>query len=430
MTKVSFAPTKHCLALLCFGAIFWLVSVQIELLYLALLTGATLMELVRFPSASQLSVKRSFPNHFALGQVHLVRIEIDNESDKGHQGELLERYSKEFSPSLIAQPLDLPSRGSLKLVHEIASYERGEFFLGEIFISLSGFLVQKRYAFPLNEKVKVYPEFSAKKEVMALKFGENSTELMENPAKAAEKGDFDSLRPYIPGEDLRNIEWKVTARRGEMISRNWTEDLHRHIFLLIDCGRRMAEPLGQYSRLDHALNAAIQLCHAAVEQKDSISLMSFSDRIDASLPETEKQDILPQVLETVYKLKPKTVESDYWQVFGQAMLRMGKRSLVILFSDLLDMSDSSGMLSNLANASREHLVLCVVLTNRQLAQKAHSSSSSEGEWYAKGAACHMVLQRQMVLEKMKNMGVKVLEADPDHFNVKVVESYLSLRKGV
>ena len=186
---------------------------------------------------------------------------------------------------------------------------------------------------------------------MALRFGESSPEYMANPAKAAENGEFDSLRPYIPGEDLRNIEWKVTARRGEMISRSWVEDLHRHIFLLIDCGRRMAEPLGQYSRLDHALKAAIQLCHAAVEQNDSISLMSFSDRIDATLPETEKQDILPRILETVYKLKPKTVESDYWQVFGQAMLRMEKRSLVILFSDLLDMSDSSGMLSNLANAS-------------------------------------------------------------------------------
>ena len=115
MAKVFFAPTKHCLALLCFGALFWLASAQIALFYLALLIGMALLELMRFPTASQLSVKRSFPKHFALGQLHHIIVEIGNESDKRLPGEVFERYSEEFSPSLITQPIDLPPHGSLKI---------------------------------------------------------------------------------------------------------------------------------------------------------------------------------------------------------------------------------------------------------------------------------------------------------------------------
>lgn len=429
MADVSFAPTKRFLLFLCAGAIFWPISSDIALLYLALLSGAALIDCMRFPRACRLAAKRIFPKHFVLGKEQKIAIIIENKSKKRLTGVICERFPALFSPSFIAQSIELPPGGGAEISCQVVPHERGEFFLEETALSLSGFFVQKTFLFSERDRVKVYPQYGLSKEMMALKFGEKNVESTMRLAEGAEQGEFDSLRPYIPGEELRNIDWKVTARRGELIAKKWTEDLHRHIIILIDGGRRMAESLGEYSRFDYALQAAIQLCHAAVEQGDSLSMISFSDGIDALMPETEKAEILPRMLETVYKLKPKVVESDYWQVFGQALLRLKKRSLLILFSDLLDMSDSAGMLSNLSKASQEHLVLCVILKNQQLEETANASPASEREWYIKGAACHMCLEKQKVLEQMKQMGVEAVEADACQFSLRVVESYLRLRKG-
>lgn len=418
MAKVSFGLTKRFLIFSSFGPLIWMISSQVGLLYLILLSGATLFQWVRFPRASQVIVKRIFPSHFVLSKEQTITIALQNKSSKQLSGMICDNWPKTFTPPTHRTPFELPPRGDIKIARKVVPQDRGEFIMESISLHATGYFVQKNYRFSSAEKLKVYPPYSLRKEIGALKFGEESKVLRMGFAGASDNGQFDSLRSYLPGEDLRHIDWKATARYGELISRNWTENRQRHIFLLIDGGRRMAESLGQYSRFDYALQTAIQLCHVAVEQGDSLSLITFSDCIDAVLPETEKQDLLPQVLETIYKLKPKTVESDYRQVFGQAMLQMKKRSLLILFSDLLDSNDSIEMLSNLSKAAKEHLILFIVPVNKQILQTAEAASSSGSKGY----------ERQKILQHIKSMGVHVLETDAHYFNLKVIESYLNLRR--
>lgn len=410
-------PTKLCFILYSIGAILWLVSIPLALLYLALLAGACLLESWRFPS--KLDVTLNPPPHFVQGREHTIEIAFRNESSQKAEIEVC--FPEAFQPTSFHETID----GILAL--KVTAHERGLFMLKDCCIKLLGILIQKQFHLSLQQELKVYPDYRLENEIAALNIGHPSSEEKHISAHGSHDGEFDSLRPYVPGEEIRNIDWKVTARRGEWISRSLKEELQTHLLLLIDCGRRMSEPLGHYKRLDCALQAAIQLCHAAIAQKDSVSMISFSDRIDAWMPETHKQEILPLALETVYQLKPKTVESDYWQVFGQALLQTKRRSLMILFSDLLDIHDSAGMLSNLSKASQEHLVICPVLKNNQLIETAQSTPSTEADWYVKGAACHLALQRQIVLEKMKNMGIHVLEADAPLLSLKIVETYLNLR---
>ncbi|MCE5317911.1 MAG: DUF58 domain-containing protein [Parachlamydia sp.] len=419
-------PTKLCFVLFSFGAVFWLLSIPIALLYLALLAGACLLESWCFPSVSKLDVALNPPPHFVQGRVQTIEIAIRNDS-KRWKAEFEAYFPEPFQPALIFETFDLPAHGELTMSIKMAAHERGLFSLKDGCMKLSGILLQKQFPFPFRQELKVYPDYRLENDIAALNIGNPSSEEKRISAYGANEGEFDSLRPYVPGEEIRNIDWKVTARRGEWISRNWTEELQTHLLLLIDCGRRMADSLGKYQRLDCALQAAIQLCHAAIAQMDSVSLIAFSDRIDARMPETYKQEILPLALETVYQLKPRTVESDYWQVFGQALLQTKKRSLMILFSDLLDIHDSAGMLSNLSKASQDHLVICAVLKNNQLIETAQSTPVSEADWYLKGAACHLALQRQIVLEKMKNTGIHILEADAPSLSLKIVETYLNLR---
>jgi uncharacterized protein (DUF58 family) len=122
------------------------------------------------------------------------------------------------------------------------------------------------------------------------------------------------------------------------------------------------------------------------------------------------------------------VESDYWQVVGQVMDKLKRRSLLIMMTDVLDAAGSAGLLLNLTRAASRHLVLCVVLTEPKIAEIAASEPKSLEETYLKAAAAHLKLQRQLALEMMRSRGILTLEASPESLTVQLIRRYLEIRK--
>ena len=135
-----------------------------------------------------------------------------------------------------------------------------------------------------------------------------------------------------------------------------------------------------------------------------------------------------RVLESLCTAEVRQVESDYWQVVGQVMCRLKRRCLVVMMTDVLDSAGSLGLMTNLARAASRHLVLCVVLVEPRMAEIAASEPRTPREMYVKAAACQMLLQRQIALEKMRNRGILVLESPPEQLTIQLIRRYLEIRK--
>jgi uncharacterized protein (DUF58 family) len=202
----------------------------------------------------------------------------------------------------------------------------------------------------------------------------------------------------------------------------------QQLAVLLDAGRLMAETIGAYSKLEHALNAAVMLSYIVQKRGDALAVASFSNKIESFLPTVRGPSLMPRVLESLYAVQVRPVESDYWQAIAQVMTLLSRRSLVVLLTDILDASASTGLINNLSRAAEKHLVLCVVLSEPAVREIARTIPGSVAETYRKAAACDQLRRRRLALESMRARGILVLETDPAHLSVQLVQRYLEIRQ--
>ena len=437
MNIFSFLPTLRLIRLLVYGAPLWLLALLfpggwlVGLLYLALLIAAAWRDAANIPSVAALRARRQLPPRFALDFEHPVTLILENLSPAPLRLSVRDEVPEMFEGKTEAPEVIVPPHGESRFSYDVQPLSRGAHSFGDVVLRLHGErgLVRKQIALAVPDAVKVYPNFRGADQYHLLAQIDRREEVVRRPRPFKAAGtDFESLRPYISGEDPRNIDWKATARRGAPISRNKQVEKGQQLAVLLDAGRLMAETIGGHSKLDHALNAAVMLSYVVQKRGDALSVASFSNKIESFLPTARGPSLLPRVLESLYAVQVRPVESDYWQAIAQVLMMLRRRSLVVLLTDVLDASASAGLINNLSRAAEKHLVLCVVLSEPAVAEMARAVPSSLEDTYRKAAACDQLRRRRVALENMRSRGIFVLETDPAHLSVHLVQRYLEIRQ--
>ena len=153
------------------------------------------------------------------------------------------------------------------------------------------------------------------------------------------------------------MDWKASARRGNLVAREYDIERSQQIMLVLDMGRPMASHLDYMTKLDHAINASVLLTYVSGQSQDRVGLMAFADDVVTYMPPGKGGGQLPLVLEQFYPLQPRQVESDYRRAFAYLANRLRKRALIIVFTDLIDPDSSQRLLDNLTLLHPRHLVL-------------------------------------------------------------------------
>jgi uncharacterized protein (DUF58 family) len=429
-------PTIRLVRFIALGAPLWLLWIAFPMgwlggtLYLGWLAIVCINDYRFVPDASNFELRRQY-GRFSLGAVSSIRVSLVNNSRK-----LVHVVAKDELPAALEsvtpiEPVDVPPRFEYQTTYDVRPIRRGRHKLGGMVLRVGrpGGLMQRDLMLPVEEDIKIYPRFATSDEYRLLARINQQDESVRRPRRTHGRGtDFESLSNYNPGDDLRTVDWKVSAKRGSLISRNLQTERGQQISVLIDSGRLMAEKIGLLSRFEYALNAAVMLSYVGQKRGDTVAMATFSDRIESFVPPVRGAAIMRRVLESLSGVDVRQVESDYWQVVGQVMSRLKRRSLVVMMTDVLDSAGSLGLMTNLMRAASRHLVLCVVLIEPRIAEIAASEPKTPREAYLKAAACHMLLQRQIALEKMRSRGILVLESPPEHLTVQLIRRYLEIRR--
>jgi uncharacterized protein (DUF58 family) len=434
---ISPLPTLRLIRLLLLGAPLWLLALLFPggwlagLLYFILITVLGWRDAATIPAVSKLRAARQLPPRFALGVEQAVKLILTNLSAAPIQVSLRDELPDMFEGKIELPEVTVPAGGEARLSYDVRPLSRGAHSFGDVILRVRGerALVEKQFALAVTDTVKVYPNFRGADQYQLLAQIDQRDEVVRKPRPFKAAGtDFESLRSYIPGEDPRNIDWKATARRGAPISRNKQVEKGQQLAVLLDAGRLMAETIGKYSKLEHALNATVMLSYVVQKRGDALSVASFSNKIESFLPTVRGPSLLPRVLESLYAVQVRPVESDYWQAIAQVLMLLNRRSLVILLTDVLDASASAGLINNLSRAAEKHLVLCVVLNEPAVGEMARAVPATVEDTYRKAAACDQLRRRRLALENMRSRGILVLETDPAHLSVHLVKRYLEIRQ--
>jgi uncharacterized protein (DUF58 family) len=435
--SIALLPTIRLIRLLLLGAPLWLLALIFPggwlagLLYFVLLSALCWRDAGAIPPASKLRATRQLPPRFALDVDHSVKLILTNLAAVPIQVSVRDELPDLFEAKTELPEVTLPAGGEARLSYDLRPLSRGAHSFGNVILRVRGErgLVQKQLALAVPDAVKVYPNFRGADHYQLLAQVDQRDEVVRKPRPFKAAGtDFESLRPYISGEDPRNMDWKATARRGAPVSRNKQVERGQQLAVLLDAGRLMAETIGKYSKLEHALNATVMLSYVVQKRGDALSVASFSNKIESFLPTVRGPALLPRVLESLYAIQVHPVESDYWQAIAQVLMLLNRRSLVILLTDVLDASASAGLINNLSRAAEKHLVLCVVLSEPAIGEIARAVPASVEDTYRKAAACDQLRRRRLALENMRSRGILVLETDPAHLSVHLVKRYLEIRQ--
>jgi uncharacterized protein (DUF58 family) len=307
---------------------------------------------------------------------------------------------------------------------------RGEGRLERIWLRWTGPLglmaVHRRIE--IGRSIAVTPDIAAVRS-MALRFAQHDAFFGQKPMRQQGEGsEFKALREYVPGLDHRAIDWKQSAKHRRLMCKEFFTERNQQIIFALDCGHLMSEPLGAMPRLDHAINAALQMSYMSMRFGDRVGVFSFDSRVRGYARPIGNVANFALIQHEMARLQYRHEESNYTLGLMDLMGRLDRRSLVVVMTDFIDTVTAELMIDNLQRLAARHLLLFVVLRDRQLGELA-ARRPEDFETMARAVfAQDFLSEREVVLQRLRRMGVLCLQADPDRLSAELVNSYLDIKR--
>jgi uncharacterized protein (DUF58 family) len=283
---------------------------------------------------------------------------------------------------------------------------------------------QGRRAVPA--RVRVLPPFGSRRHLPA-----RLARLRELDGRRAvqvrgQGTEFDSLREYVPGDDVRSLDWRASARSTDLVVRTWRPERDRHVLVVLDTGRSAASRVGDAPRLDAALDTALLLAALASRGGDRVDLLALDREVRASVQGATARDLLPALVTAMAPLEARLVETDMRLVASTVLARAGRRSLVVLVTGLDESAIAEGLEPVLPALLRRHTLLVAAVADPELAVLAAGRGDAEAVYTAAAAETARAARRRVV-ERLTRRGVEVVDAGPDDLPPAVADRYLALK---
>jgi len=304
--------------------------------------------------------------------------------------------------------------------------------MGAFFVDSAGplGLGRRRFRFALPWEVVVYPSLASVRLRASVAEALRRRDTGTKPVRQLGEGRlFESLREWVPGDDLRHIDWKATARRRKVITRQYEAERRQQVLLVLDAGRLMtAEVTAGAARIDFAVQAALELAYAAAQYDDNVGIMTFADGVQHFVAPERGRTGVRRILDVLAVVQPKLVEPDYPGAFRYLAARNRKRALTVLFTDVIDRFASDALVANVATLRPRHLPLAVTLRNPEIDAAATLRPVTSRDAFRKAAAEELLHAREEALGHMRRAGVLVIDVTPQRAAQAVVAKYLELKR--
>jgi uncharacterized protein (DUF58 family) len=239
--------------------------------------------------------------------------------------------------------------------------------------------------------------------------------------------EFDSLREYVPGDDVRSIDWRGTARSTTVMVRTWRPERDRHVLIVLDSGRTSAGRVGDQPKLDHAMDAALLLAALASRAGDRVDLLVADRDVRASVLRRSAAELLPSFVNAMATIEPLLAETDHRELVTEIAVRIGQRSLIVILTGLDAAAITEGLVPVLGPLRRKHKIVIAAVSDPRVDELAQARDDAV-EVYAAAAAEVDRARRAGTARTLRNLGLSVVQAPPAPFAPELADHYLALKK--
>ena len=404
--------------------------VGVAVIYVAVLVLYGAVDAILLPRRRQIAIERIVPERVSLGVPTRVRLEIRN----GTRRPVTIRVAEDVSPPLEVRPVECVATfepGQRRtLTYRLIARQRGRHELARLDVRVlpARGLFYRQFRMHQPSGVDVFPNLvNLRRYELLIRRGASDEQGRARVGRVTHGGEFESLRLYTPGDDLSRVAWKATAKRGQLVVKNYQPERQQSVLVAMDVGRATAGEFEGTSRLDYLVNAVLMLAYVVLRKGDWFSLVAFSDRIESYLPPVRRVKQIERVARALYELQPRLVEADYGAACRWLNLKNRKRSLICLMTDVIDRDSSAVVLGYLARFVRYHLPLVVTLANPEVRGVAGAPLHHCPDRYAKAAALDVLAAREQALTAMRHLGVGVLDVPPPALTPELINRYVRIK---
>lgn len=373
---------------------------------------------------------RSTNEKLSNGDQNKILIELKNAYNFVLSLKIIDEIPHQFQIRDFLFETKLETGASKSIQYTIRPVKRGEYKFGALNVYASGKigLVARRYRFAQEQTIPVYPSYLQMRKYELLAISNRLTEVgVKKIRKVGRNQEFEQIKEYVQGDDIRTINWKATARRNTLMVNHYQDEKSQQVYSIIDKGRVMKMPFEHMSLLDYAINASLVVSNIAMNKDDKAGLITFNHQVESILPARRGLSQMQSILEVLYKQKTAFKESNFEKLYITLKSKINHRSLIILYTNFESETSLQRQLPYLKAIASNHLLLVVLFKNTELQTLLDATTYSTEEVYLKTIAEKFDFEKRLIVRELRKYGVHSVLTTPQALTVDTINKYLEFK---
>lgn len=414
-------------------AFFWpflLLPAQVLAGGVALLFLVDLVLLYGRTSGDSLEAERLVPERFSNGDDNPVRLRLKSKLDYGVDFELYEEFPVQFQKRDFVLRGKLSPRGCFEYSYVLRPLERGDYRFGYVLVYISSSLgfFSRRHRLAAPAEVKVYPSFLQMRRYELMAISNRLSDVgVKKIRRLGHHNEFDQIRDYIQGDDVRTLNWKATARKGHLMVNQYQDEKAQQVYCVIDMGRTMRMPFGGMTLVDYAINTSLVLANIALLRHDKAGLLTFDHRLRSFLPARRQGRQMQALMELLYKQEPSYGEHNLEALYAQVRRQIPQRSLLVLFTSFESLESARRQFPLLSALAARHLLMVVFFENHEVQALQYAQAADTQGIYRQALAEKTAGDKRQLVKALEQRGIAAVLTSPEKLTVAAVNRYLEYK---
>lgn len=430
LTNRLFTGLGCCVVLFMFAFFFPWLGIIPELAFysLALLFGIDLYLL--YNTSKGIFAKRHAPERLSNSDENDLGIYIENWYPFNIHVGIIDEVPFQFQRRDILFEAFLTPRQRKLINYALRPTKRGEYEFGDIRVYVKSpiGLIRRRYNFSQAETLPVYPSFLQMRKYELMAISNHLTDIgIKKIRRLGHSLEFEQVKNYVQGDDYRTINWKATARQGNLMVNSYTDEKSQHVYCIIEKSRAMKMPFDGLSLLDYAINATLVLSSVALIKEDKAGLITVAEKIGAVIPADRRPTQLNKILEVLYKEKTRYLETNMELLYSTVRSVIKQRSLVVFFTNYESMSALQRQLPFLKRIAKFHLLLVVFFENTELKKVSEKPAADVEGIYIKTIAEKFTYDKKLIVKELAKNNIQSILSTPQNLTINTINKYLELK---
>jgi len=383
-----------------------------------------------YATSTAIKAQRNLPRKLSNSDQNILSIHLSSKYPFKTEVSVIDELPIQFQKRDFEHKAQLQKGEPHLFEYSVRPVERGEYVFGNLIVFASSplHIIKRKYVFQKDQMVPVYPSIIQMQQYDFLATSNRLTEFgLKKIRRIGHTQEFEQIKEYIKGDDVRTINWKATAKKNQLMVNQYQDERSQPIYSIIDTGRVMKMPFDSLSLLDYAINSALAFSNVALKRNDKTGLITFSKKIETFVPAVQKITHLNTIMESLYNISTEFSDSDFGLLYAHIKRKVNQRSLLLLYTNFEHISGLKRQLPYLLAIAKKHMLVVIFFENTELESLVAEDAEDLQAIYHKTIAEKFSLEKRLMQKELQKYGIQTILTKPEELTVNTINKYLEIK---